>query len=100
MVKPLSAANSASLTRREFTLGIGVSALMAATPRSANAVGGPDLLLILIADLHSGYAYTAALVKAVRDLARSGGLRTPWRVRRPGRSEPGLRRLPGAARMS
>jgi 2',3'-cyclic-nucleotide 2'-phosphodiesterase (5'-nucleotidase family) len=68
VVKPLSAANSASLTRREFTLGIGVSALMAATPRSANAVGGPDLLLILIADLHSGYAYTAALVKAVRDL--------------------------------
>ncbi len=68
MVKPLSAANSTSLTRREFTLGIGVSAMMAATPRSANAVGGPDLLLVLMADLHSGYAYTAALVKAVRDL--------------------------------
>jgi 5'-nucleotidase/UDP-sugar diphosphatase len=42
--------------------------MMAATPRSANAVGGPDLLLVLMADLHSGYAYTAALVKAVRDL--------------------------------
>jgi len=41
--------------------------MMAATP-SANAVGGPDLLLIIMADLHSGYAYTAALVKAVRDL--------------------------------
>jgi 5'-nucleotidase/UDP-sugar diphosphatase len=68
VVKPLSAANLASLTRREFTLGIGASAMSAATLRSANAVGGPDLLLILIADLHSGYAYTAALVKAVRDL--------------------------------
>jgi hypothetical protein len=64
VVKPLSA-NSTSLTR---TLGIGASAMMAATPRSANAVGGPDLLLVLMADLHSGYAYTAALVKAVRDL--------------------------------
>jgi 5'-nucleotidase/UDP-sugar diphosphatase len=68
VIKRLSVANPASLTRREFTLGIGASAMMAATPRSANAVGGPDLLLILIADLHSGYAYTAALVKAVRDL--------------------------------
>jgi 2',3'-cyclic-nucleotide 2'-phosphodiesterase (5'-nucleotidase family) len=68
VIKPLSAANSASPTRREFTLGIGASAIMAAGPRSANAVGGPDLMLILMADLHSGYAYTAALVKAVRDL--------------------------------
>ena len=68
MIKPLSAANPASLTRREFTLGIGASAIMAATPCPANALGGPDLLLILISDLHSGYAYTAALVKAVRDL--------------------------------
>ena len=68
MIKPSSAANPASLTRREFTLGIGASAIMAATPRPANALGGPDLLLILISDLHSGYAYTAALVKAVRDL--------------------------------
>ena len=68
VIKPLSVANPASLTRREFTLGIGVSAMMSATPRPANALGGPDLLLILIADLHSGYAYTAALVKAVRDL--------------------------------
>jgi 2',3'-cyclic-nucleotide 2'-phosphodiesterase (5'-nucleotidase family) len=61
--------NSAFLTRREFTLGIGASAMTAVTPSLANAVGGPDLLLILMADLHSGYAYTAALVKAVRDLA-------------------------------
>ena len=68
VIKPLSAANPASLTRREFTLGIGASAIMATTPRPANALGGPDLLLILISDLHSGYAYTAALVKAVRDL--------------------------------
>jgi 2',3'-cyclic-nucleotide 2'-phosphodiesterase (5'-nucleotidase family) len=68
VIKPLSAANPASLTRREFTLGIGASATMAPTPRPANALGGPDLLLILISDLHSGYAYTAALVKAVRDL--------------------------------
>ena len=68
MIKPLSAAIPASLTRREFTLGIGASAIMAATPRPANAVEGPDLLIILIADLHSGYAYTAALVKSVRDL--------------------------------
>src|SRR6202034_234690 len=58
----------ASLTRREFTLGIGASAIVATTPRPANALGGPELLLILISDLHSGYAYTAALVKAVRDL--------------------------------
>ena len=68
MIKPPSAVNPASRTRREFTLGIGASAIMATTPRPANALGGPDLLLILIADLHSGYAYTAALVKAVRDL--------------------------------
>jgi 5'-nucleotidase/UDP-sugar diphosphatase len=68
VIKPPSAANPASRTRREFTLGIGASAIMAATPRPANALEGPDLLLILIADLHSGYAYTAALVKAVRDL--------------------------------
>jgi 5'-nucleotidase/UDP-sugar diphosphatase len=71
VVKPLSAANSAFLTRREFTLGVVASAVAALTPCSANAVGGPDLLLILIADLHSGYAYTAALVKAVRDLVRA-----------------------------
>jgi 5'-nucleotidase / UDP-sugar diphosphatase len=68
VIKTLSAANPASLTRREFTLGIGASAMTAVTPRPANALGGPDLLLILIADLHSGYAYAAALVKAVRDL--------------------------------
>jgi len=68
VIKPPSAGNLASLARREFILGIGASAMTAATPCSANAVGGPDLLLILIADLHSGYAYTAALVKAVRDL--------------------------------
>jgi 5'-nucleotidase/UDP-sugar diphosphatase len=68
VIKPLPAAASAVLTRREFTLGIGASAIMAATPRSTSAIGAPDLLLILMADLHSGYAYTAALVKAVRDL--------------------------------
>jgi 2',3'-cyclic-nucleotide 2'-phosphodiesterase (5'-nucleotidase family) len=68
LIKPLSATTSAFLTRRRFTLGVGASALIAATPRSASAAEAPDLLLILLADLHSGYAYTAALVKAVRDL--------------------------------
>ena len=68
MIKPKPAAAQVALTRREFTLGIGASAIISATSRSASAVEGSDLLLILMADLHSGYAYTAALVKAVRDL--------------------------------
>jgi 5'-nucleotidase / UDP-sugar diphosphatase len=68
VIKPKAAAAPVSLTRREFILGIGASAITSATSRSANAVEGPDLLLILMADLHSGYAYTAALVEAVRDL--------------------------------
>jgi len=68
LIKPFPATTSASLTRRRFTLGVVASALTAATPRSARAAEAPDLLLILMADLHSGYAYTAALVKAVRDL--------------------------------
>jgi 2',3'-cyclic-nucleotide 2'-phosphodiesterase (5'-nucleotidase family) len=59
---------SAPLTRRHFTLGIGASALIAAAPSSGRAAEGPDLLLVLLADLHSGYTYTAALVKTVRDL--------------------------------
>jgi 5'-nucleotidase / UDP-sugar diphosphatase len=62
---PLPATTSAAVTRRRFTLGVG-AALTAGTP--ANATEAPDLLLILMADLHSGYAYTAALLKAVRDL--------------------------------
>jgi 2',3'-cyclic-nucleotide 2'-phosphodiesterase (5'-nucleotidase family) len=64
---------TSALTRRDFTLGTGASALIAATQRSARAAEGPDLLLILLADLHSGYAYTAALVKTVRDLVAANG---------------------------
>jgi 2',3'-cyclic-nucleotide 2'-phosphodiesterase (5'-nucleotidase family) len=56
-----------TLTRRRFTLGVG-AALVAGTRSSASAPEEPDLLLILMADLHSGYAYTAALLKSVRDL--------------------------------
>jgi hypothetical protein len=48
VIKPSSAANPAFLTRREFTLGIGASAITLATPRPAKALGGPELLLILI----------------------------------------------------
>jgi 2',3'-cyclic-nucleotide 2'-phosphodiesterase (5'-nucleotidase family) len=68
VIKPLLATTSPAPTRRSFTLGVAASALAAASPRSAGAGEGPDLLLILMADLHSGYAYSAALVKAVRDL--------------------------------
>jgi 2',3'-cyclic-nucleotide 2'-phosphodiesterase (5'-nucleotidase family) len=68
VIKPLLATTSPAPTRRSFTLGVAASTLAAASPRSARADEGPDLLLILMADLHSGYAYSAALVKAVRDL--------------------------------
>jgi 5'-nucleotidase/UDP-sugar diphosphatase len=67
VINRLRAATSAALTRRRFALGMGASAL-AAAPQWARAAEAPDLLLILMADLHSGYAYTAALAKAVRDL--------------------------------
>jgi 2',3'-cyclic-nucleotide 2'-phosphodiesterase (5'-nucleotidase family) len=56
------------VTRRRFVLGAGASTLLAAAPRRARADNNPDLLLILLADLHAGYAYTAALAKTVRDL--------------------------------
>src|SRR5260370_26150781 len=68
VMKPSPAMTSIALTRRRLTLGAGASALAAASSRWARGAEAPDLLLILLADLHSGYAYTAALVKAVRDL--------------------------------
>jgi 2',3'-cyclic-nucleotide 2'-phosphodiesterase (5'-nucleotidase family) len=73
--EPLPAPAPASLTRRRFNLAVGASALVAASSRPAKAAEAPDLLLILMADLHSGYAYTAALTKMVRDLiaANKGG---------------------------
>jgi 2',3'-cyclic-nucleotide 2'-phosphodiesterase (5'-nucleotidase family) len=69
----LPVAISTAVTRRRLNLGLGASALAATTPRWAGAAEAPDLLLILIADLHSGYAYTAALVQAVRDLIVANG---------------------------
>ncbi len=40
----------------------------------------PDLVLILMADLHSGYAYTAALLAAVRDVVREHEGAAPVRI--------------------
>src|SRR5689334_13274502 len=68
MTRVLPCATSGSVTRRRLILGAGASTLLATAPRRARAGSNPDLLLILPADLHAGYAYTAALAKAACDL--------------------------------
>lgn len=42
--------------------------------------GAPDVVFILMADLHSGYAYTAALLAAVREAVRAHESAAPVRI--------------------
>lgn len=60
---PWTSAGKATISRRSFLQG---ASAMAVAPSFLWGTTAPDLVLILIADLHSGYAYTASLLAAVQ----------------------------------
>jgi 2',3'-cyclic-nucleotide 2'-phosphodiesterase (5'-nucleotidase family) len=55
-----------ALTRRAFGKGAGAASAMAVAPSWLWGSNPPDVVLILMADLHSGYAYTPALLESVK----------------------------------
>jgi 2',3'-cyclic-nucleotide 2'-phosphodiesterase (5'-nucleotidase family) len=57
---------ASGLTRRDFGKRAGAASAMAVAPSWLWGSSAPDLVLILMADLHSGYAYTAALLESVK----------------------------------
>lgn len=65
---PWTAAGQATIARRTFLRGTGAASALAAVPSFLWGTNAPDLVLILMADLHSGYAYTPALLQAVRNV--------------------------------
>ena len=62
---PWSAAGRHTIGRRSLLRG---ASAMAVAPSFLWGASTPDLVLIMMADLHSGYAYTAALLSAVRSI--------------------------------
>ncbi len=65
---PWTAAGRATISRRELLRGAGSAGAMGVVPSFLWGTQAPDLVLILMADLHSGYAYTAALLQAVKSV--------------------------------
>lgn len=65
---PWTDAGQATISRRTFLRTSGGAAAMAAAPSFLWGSNAPDLVLILMADLHSGYAYTASLLQAVKSV--------------------------------
>lgn len=74
------------ISRRRFakTLAMFTSSAAVLGARDAAWAGGgegdPGVVFILMADLHSGYAYTAALLAAVRETVREHEGRAPVRI--------------------
>jgi 2',3'-cyclic-nucleotide 2'-phosphodiesterase (5'-nucleotidase family) len=65
---PWTTAGRATINRRDFLRG---ASAMAVVPSFLWGTSAPDLVLIMMADLHSGYAYTAALLASVRSIIAS-----------------------------
>jgi 2',3'-cyclic-nucleotide 2'-phosphodiesterase (5'-nucleotidase family) len=62
---PWTEAGRVTISRRGFLLG---TSAMAVVPSFLWGTSYPDLVLIMMADLHSGYAYTAALLESVQSI--------------------------------
>lgn len=63
---PWTKAGRATIARRDFLRASAGASAMAMVPSWLWGNSAPDLVLIMMADLHSGYPYTAALLQSVK----------------------------------
>lgn len=65
---PWTTTGRATLSRRSMLKGVGASSALAVAPSWLWGQAAPDLVLIMMSDLHSGYGYTASLLQAVKTI--------------------------------
>ena len=76
---PWTQAGRATIKRRDFLRGAAGASAMAVVPSFLWGTATPDLVLIMTADLHSGYAYTASLLQSIRSVI-SNSPNSPVRI--------------------